>query len=67
MKLKRSYKQLFYVALLIFVLKKTYYGSKERNVKKKDHEKSEKLSLLDQPVNQTFNKQELYAIKADYI
>ena len=58
---------MFYVALVIFLIKKTFYGSKKRHFKEKNHDKSEKLSLLDQPVNQTFNKQELYAIKADYI
>ena len=60
MKLKRSYKQLFYIAILIFIIKKTFYGSNKKNRKEKYHYKRDKLSLLDQPANLNFNKKELF-------
>ena len=63
MKLKRSYKQLFYITIVIFIIKKTFYGSNKKHVKEKYHDKSDKLSLLDQPANLIFNKKELFTKK----
>ena len=60
MKLKRSSKQLFYIAIVIFIIKKTFYGANKRHVKEKYHDKSDNLSLLDQPANTTFNKKALF-------
>ena len=65
MKLKRSYKQLFYIAIVIFIIKKTFYGSNKKPVKEKYHDKNDKLSLLDQPANLMFNKKELLTKKND--
>ena len=67
MKLQRSYKQLFYIAIVIFIIKKTFYGAINRHVREKYHDKSDKLSLLDQPVNLKFNKKELFTKTDTYI
>ena len=60
MKLKRSYKQLFCIAIVILIIKKSFYGSNKRHFREKHHDKSEKLSLLDQPANPSFNEKELF-------
>ena len=65
MKLKRSYKQLFYIAIVIFIIMKTFYGSNKKHFSEKHHDKNDKndkLSLLDQPANPSFNKKEFFTI-----
>ena len=56
MKLYRTYKQLFYITLLIIVIREVFKGSKSRNNKYRNNE--ENKSLLDQPVDKLYNKKE---------
>ena len=58
MKKKLSYKNLLYFALVMLIMKKTFYGSK-KIIEYKYNERNNKLPLMEQTVNKIFNKQEL--------
>ena len=64
MKKKLSYKNLLYFALVMLIMRKTFYGSKEI-IEYKYNERNNKLPLMEQTVNKIFNKQELltYSLK----